>query len=312
MEQTVLKRDRADWYFLGVIVFHVVLVLVVSFTPFTRIIPWNMATNGILSGSTIWILALIYFVVTRQNPIKFCRFRRIRPATIFMTVLYTMLCGPLTTVANALSMLFVENTVLSISGSVLQMPFVVMFLIIGVTGPLIEEFGFRGVIYQGFRSRGNVWKAILLSALLFALMHMNINQAAYAFVIGIMLALLMEATDSIWPSFIMHMSINGFNVALMYLMNAMPESAMEMAASEAALATEDLLLVISVYLVLAVICTPFALCVLAWIAGHENRKDALAEVLPNRKSSHSKLLTIPLFVGIVICVGMMIIDLLQL
>lgn len=312
MEQTELKRDRVDWYFLGVIIFHVVLVLVVSFTPFTRIIPWNMATNGILSGSTIWIPALIYFVVARKNPIKFCRFRRVRPATIFMTVLYTMLCSPLTTVANAFSMLFVENTVMSISGSVLQMPFVVMFVIIAVSGPLVEEFGFRGVIYQGFRSRGNVWKAILLSAFLFAVMHMNINQAAYAFVIGIMLALLMEATDSIWPSFIMHMSINGFSVVMMYLMNAMPAEAVEMATSEAALAKEDLLLAISVYLVLAVIGTPLALCVLAWIAGHENRKDALAAVLPNRKSSHSKLLTIPLIVGVVICVGMMIIDLFQL
>ncbi len=312
MEQKEIRKDRVDWYFLGVIVFHVALVLLVSYTPFTQIIPWNMATNGILSGATIWIPALIYFAVTKQNPIKFCRFRKVRPATIFMTVLYTMLCGPLTAVANAISMFFVDNTVVSISGSVLQMPFVVMFFIMAVSGPLVEEFGFRGVLFQGFRSRGNVWKAILLSAFLFAVMHMNLNQAAYAFFIGVMLALLMEATDSIWPGFIMHMSINGSSVVLMYLMNAMPREALEMAEAEAALGTEELLLVVSVYLVLAVICTPLALCVLAWIAGHENRKEALAAVLPKRKSSHSRLMTIPLALGVLICVGMMIIDLLQL
>lgn len=310
MEQKEIRHDRVDRYFLGVIVSHMILVLLIQFTPFTQVIPWNMATNGILSGATIWIPALIYFAVTRQNPIKFCRFRRIRLGTVFMTLLFTMLCSPLTTLANAVSMLFVDNTVLSISGSVLKLPFVVMFFIIGVSAPFVEEFGMRGVVFQGLRSRGNVWKAILLSAFLFAVMHMNLNQAAYAFVIGIMMALLMEATDSIWPSFIMHMAINGFAVVSMYLLNGTAGGAMEMAA-EAALTTQDLLLVISVYLVLAVVCTPLALCVLVWIAGHENRKEALGAVLPGRKSSHFKLVTIPLLLGILICLGMMIIDILQ-
>ena len=304
----MIKKDNADWFFLAVIIFHIFLELVIYFTPFVEIVPWNMATNLILSESVIWIPALFYFVETKQNPIETCRFRKIRPATVFMTVLFTMLCGPLTTVANAISMLFVENTVLSISGNVLEMPFPVMFLLMAVYGPLVEEVGFRGIIHQGFRSRGNVWKAILLSSFLFAIMHMNVNQAAYAFVLGIMMALLMEATDSIWPSFIMHMCINGFSVVVMFLTNALPAETMEVAMSEAVYSTQELFLVISIYLVLAVICTPLALCVLTWIAGHENRKEALAAILPNRKSSHSKLLTIPIIVGTLICFVMMIIN----
>ena len=310
MEVKEIRQDRVDRYFLGVILFHIALVLVIRYTPFTQVIPWNMATNGLLSGATIWIPAVLYFVLTKQNPITFCRFRSIKAGTILMTVLFTVLCSPLTTLANAISMLFVENTVLEMSGSVLELPFVVMLFIIGVSAPFVEELGLRGVVFQGLRSRGNVWKAVLLSAFLFAVMHMNINQAAYAFVIGIMLALLMEATDSIWTGFIMHMSINSFNVALMYLMDAMPESTVDMAAEAAAVTTQDMLLIISVYLVLAVVCTPLALCVLAWIAGHESRKEALAGVLPNRKSSHARLITLPLVLAVLICLGMMIIDVL--
>lgn len=308
MEQKIVKKDKADRFFLAVIVFHVILELVIYFTPFVEIIPWNMATNLILSESVIWIPAMIYLVVTKKNPISFCRFRKIRPATIFMTVLFTMLSSPLTTLVNAISMLFVDNTVLAISSSVLDMPFVVMFLLIAIYGPFVEELGFRGIIHQGFRSRGNVWKSILLSAFLFGIMHMNINQAAYAFVIGIMLALLMEAADSIWPCFIMHMSINGFSVVTMFLMNAIPQEAMEAAMTEVAYSTQELFMVISVYLVLAVLFTPLALCVLAWIAGHENRKEALMAILPNRRSSHAKLLTIPVIIGSVICFVMMIIN----
>ncbi len=302
------KRDGADWFFLAVIVFHIFLELAVYFTPFVEIIPWNMATNLILSECVIWIPAVLYFVLGKKNPIKICRFRKIRPATVFMTILFTMFCSPLTTLANAFSMLFVENTVLNISGSVLDMPFGLMFLLMAIYGPFVEELGFRGIIHQGFRSRGNVWKAVLLSSFLFAIMHMNINQATYAFVIGIMMALLMEATDSIWPSFIMHMCINGFSVVAMFVMNALPAETMEVAMAEAAYSTQELLMVISVYLVLAVVCTPLALCVLAWIAGHESRRDALAAILPERKSSHSKLLTIPVIAGAVICFVMMIIN----
>ena len=308
MEEKIVKKDRADWFFLAVIVLHIVLELVVSFTPLLEVIPWNMATSLILSEAAIWIPAVGYFIIAKKNPVETCRFRKIRPATIFMTVLFTVLCSPLTTLATAISMLFVENTVLSISSSIMNMPFGVMFIIMAVYGPFVEELGFRGLIYQGLRNRGNVWKAILLSAFLFAIMHMNINQAAYAFFIGILIVLLMEATDSIWPSFIMHMCINGFSVVVMFFMDVLPEGTLETAA--AAYTTEELLLVISVYLVLAVVCTPLALCVLAWIAGHENRKEALAAILPNRKSSHTKLLTIPLIVGAVICFAMMIIYLL--
>ena len=308
MEQNLVKKDKADWFFLAVIVFHIFLELVIYFTPFVEIFPWNMATNLILSESVIWIPALIYFIVTKTNPVEICRFRKIRPATVVMTVLFTMLCGPLTTVANAVSMLFVENTVVAMSGSVLEMPFVVMFLLMAMYGPFVEEVGFRGIIHQGFRSRGNVWRAILLSSFLFAIMHMNVNQAAYAFVLGIMMALLMEATDSIWPSFIMHMCINGFSVVVMFLMNTLPQGTMEVAMSEVTYSAQDLFLVISVYLVLAVVCTPLALCVLAWIAGHENRKEALSAILPNRKSSHAKLLTMPMIIGAVVCFVMMIIN----
>lgn len=310
IKQDRIKKDKADWFFLAVIVFHIILTLVVYCTPFATVFPWNMATNLILSECVIWIPAVIYFAATKQNPVKAARFRKIKPATIFMTVLFTMLCSPLTTVANAISMLFVENTVMSISGNVLDMPFVVMFLLMAVYGPFVEELGFRGIIHQGLRSRGNVWKAVLLSAFLFAIMHMNFNQAAYAFVIGIMLALLMEATDSIWPGFIMHMCINGFSVVVMFVLNALPTQTMELAMAEATYTSQELLLIISVYLVLAVVCTPLALCVLAWIAGHEGRREALAAILPNRKSSHTRLLTIPLIIGVVICFAMMIINVL--
>ena len=107
----------------------------------------------------------------------------------------------------------------------------------------------------------------------------------------------------------MHMCINGFAVAVMFIMKSIPAGVMEVAVSEAAYSSQELLMVISVYLVLAVVCTPLALCVLAWIAGHEGRREVLGAILQGRRSSHSRLWTIPVIVGAVICFVMMIINL---
>ena len=131
-------------------------------------------------------------------------FRRIKISTAFMTVLYTFLLMPLTTLANAISMIFVDNTVANLSGDILNVPFVVMFTIMAVFGPFCEEVVFRGAFFRGFRKTGNIFGAIVISGILFALMHMNLNQAAYALLLGTMMALLAEAAGSTWAPFIVH------------------------------------------------------------------------------------------------------------
>ena len=68
-------------------------------------------------------------------------FRRIKISTALMTVLYTFLLMPLTTLANAISMIFVDNTVANLSGDILNVPFVVMFTIMAVFGPFSDGGG---------------------------------------------------------------------------------------------------------------------------------------------------------------------------
>ena len=55
-----------------------------------------------------------------------------------MVLLFTFLIMPMSTALNAISMLFVDNTVNAISGDVLQMPFPVMLFMIGIFGPFCE------------------------------------------------------------------------------------------------------------------------------------------------------------------------------
>ncbi len=58
--------------------------------------------------------------------------------------------------------------------------------------PILEELLYRGVVYGRIKEWLGVTPAILLSALLFGLMHFNLVQFVYAGVLGVLLACIME------------------------------------------------------------------------------------------------------------------------
>lgn len=279
-----MNSKKAGRLYFSIVLVHLAVVVLMMFIPLPFLS--NMAYNFLFSEMIIWVPAAIFLTMTRTNPVKLCRMRKVHLSTMFMTVLFAFLCSPLITFVNGVSMLFVDNTVLAISKDVVATPFWLMFLIIAVYGPFCEEFVFRGVLFQSYKKQGNPLLAFLISSLLFGLMHMNFNQASYAFVVGIMLALLMEATDSFWPVFLMHGLINGVNVAGMYLTSKLPGDVMEQAYEMASGGRKgDMLLAVSAYLLLAVIFTPLAGCVLSWIARREERTEHVRYIWHGRKNS---------------------------
>ena len=208
-------------------------------------------------------------------------------------------------VVNAISMLFVDNTVVSMSGEVLEMPFVMMFFMMAVLGPFSEEFVFRGVIFNSYRKDGNTLGAILLSALVFGFMHMNFNQAGYAFVIGIALAFIMIATRSLWAPVIMHITVNAQSVIMMYLTEYFLPGSYQ---SEAAAVTQsDLLVTIGIYSIIAAVTTNLAVCLLIYISDREGGKEDLRNLLKKPEDTKSRI-TPSLIIAFLICLGYMILE----
>ncbi len=275
----------------------------------------GMSITGNLILSQMMNVVPVMFVVLlsrRRQPEKIVSgllgFRRIKGSTALMMVLYTFLVMPLATLANAFSMIFVDNTVAGLAGDILNVPFFVMFPLMAVFGPFCEELVFRGVFYRGFRKSGNIFGAVILSSLLFALMHMNFNQAAYAFLLGIMMALAAEATGSTLSTFIMHFIYNAQSVCLMYLEEYFfPEKLLE-ELENYSYTTEDMVLVVSIYLFLAVVCTAIAFCALAWMAENEGKQNFLRTVWESRKVRREKLWSGFLIVGVALSALFMLFD----
>jgi len=74
--------------------------------------------------------------------------------------------------------------------------------------PIVEEFFFRGFVLSAFRGRARPWVAVLVTALLFALFHMDPSRLLTTGVIGLWLGYVVVATGSIWPAILAHLINN--------------------------------------------------------------------------------------------------------
>lgn len=78
-----------------------------------------------------------------------------------------------------------------------------------------EEIAHRGMTLSTAKPNG-ITRAILLSALMFALAHLNIAQTGYAFVVGLILGCVTLITRSIFPAMIIHATSNFCSIYLSY------------------------------------------------------------------------------------------------
>jgi len=82
------------------------------------------------------------------------------------------------------------------------------YLAIGLLAPLAEEIVFRGAILRSLLEKMSPWTAIALSALLFAVFHLNPAQMPHAFLVGLLLGWMYWRTGSILPGMAYHWANN--------------------------------------------------------------------------------------------------------
>ena len=80
--------------------------------------------------------------------------------------------------------------------------------------PIVEELIFRGLILKYFRLNYSLKSAIILSAVIFGMLHGGILQVPIAFVIGLLLAYILFLTDDILYPILIHITINSWNIAV--------------------------------------------------------------------------------------------------
>lgn len=99
------------------------------------------------------------------------------------------------------------------------------FISVAVFAPLFEEVLCRGIILRGLLHYYSPWKAILWSAAMFAVMHLNPWQAIPAFLIGGLMGWIYYKTRSLWATIFIHFLNNSFSFAITVLFPELPDDA---------------------------------------------------------------------------------------
>lgn len=97
---------------------------------------------------------------------------------------------------------------------------IILIISVAIIAPIYEEIIFRGIFLKGMAKKMNPTVALVISALFFALVHLNIPQGINAFLLGLVIGAIYLKTESIYLSIFAHFVNNvlAITVSSMYMM----------------------------------------------------------------------------------------------
>lgn len=185
-----------------------------------------------LSSASIQLLcllpcAMIFTISGRRRPAAVLRLRR--NINIIQVLFLCVIGFALIYLANGLNnllLLWLESMgYVPMSFSTYEpdnIPGLAVCLISTAVMPAIcEEFFFRGEIMRSYERLGP-GAAVVVSAILFGLMHGNIEQVFFAFICGLVLGTCVMTTGSIWAGVVVHFFNNAYSLIISYVTRNTP------------------------------------------------------------------------------------------
>lgn len=302
-----MNPKRVNWLFLAAILYESIFIVGYSLVNYYYNIQLDVINSLLVSQSFMLIPIIIFLFIWEP---KFWNFVPIKPLKILTSILIfliTLLCVPPIMAINAFSMIFVENAAYELSNELLGLPIWVSILVVGIIGPVLEEFAFRGVFFHGYKRSGRVVASALLSAFLFGLMHLNFNQMSYAFFVGIVCAFLVDVTGSLLAPIIFHCTINTGSVILSLLNGTNTNISQEQVQAEfekmAGMNYEKGLLITAVTMLgISIFSMAIASGVFFLIIQIEGKTQYFQQIKEKALiSKNAKLVSIPLVIAVVLC-----------
>lgn len=222
------------------------LVLYILFIN-TAFVVW-LQLNGIhlnLVSQIIFRQLLSFFVpfcaykLSQKNMLEnIVNLRAMTGKQTLLVTAVTMTALPIGMFVSGVTSLFFDNAAAQlVMPAIGHYELIWLLIAMAVTPAVMEELVFRGALHHALAGLP-VSVIALVSGLLFGIVHFNLQQFSYAFLLGILFSLLVQYTGSIWAGIYAHLLVNGINVALIYLQasamargEALPESVAQLASN---------------------------------------------------------------------------------
>ena len=177
-----------------------------------------------ITHMTLFILpAIIYFIISKKNIKDTLKLNKLHLKDALLLILLAFLCQPMVTFFSLITQLIFPNNVATVIESIIDTPYILFLLLFAVMPAITEEITIRGIILSGYEDE-NMYSSAIITGLFFGIMHLDGQQFLYAMVLGIILALVVRITKSIFSSMLIHFVINGTSVTLSKLMSLIPAS----------------------------------------------------------------------------------------
>jgi membrane protease YdiL (CAAX protease family) len=183
----------------------------------------NELYAGTLTGLTIAITLLfgVYFIALRPKKLSWREvgLKSFAAKDWKLIIIYSIMLlvgAVIIVVLTSFIGISVENSKTeAMQESVTFFTVFIAFISAAVISPIYEEIFYRGFLYRWFRTRVGFTGAILISSLIFTIVHIpTYNVMPVNFFSGIIFALAYERTNSIWAPICIHGITNGIMVLL--------------------------------------------------------------------------------------------------
>ncbi|MEW9082810.1 lysostaphin resistance A-like protein [Caldanaerobacter subterraneus] len=179
---------------------------------------------GILITEIVFVLipVIVYLLIKRYDVKYVLRLNPLKSEFVLLLVLIAIASWG---VSGFLAIL--TNYFLSKLGKVpvMQIPpaqdlneLIIQLIIFGLVAACCEEIFMRGLVMRSFEMRGSI-KSVVITAILFAMLHLNVQNFLSILFLGTILGYVVYRTDSIFAGMIVHFTNNAISTILSYFIS---------------------------------------------------------------------------------------------
>ncbi|MGN0401947.1 MAG: lysostaphin resistance A-like protein [Acetatifactor sp.] len=223
----------------------------------------SIEVNLLISVVSMYAIGfpLMFFILKKSVPAQKLERHRMSPGQFILALI---ICFGLTYASNIIG-LILTSIIGKVSGHNIQNQASVvltglnpwlLILYVVIFGPIMEELVFRKLIVDRTVRYGQ-GVAVVVSGLMFGLFHGNLNQFAYAVVIGMFLAFLYVKTGNLKITISIHILINfvgGFLIQKLFDMVNMEEYEQSLMAGDYAMMMDDIVGNLAGWVLLGLFC----------------------------------------------------------
>lgn len=210
IENENIEFDIGFWKSIGVILLWLIVDFIITLLsyPLTLQSKVESLTFSIISVEKLFFLPIEVFILNkvfgrRTNELN--TFKKVNKKTIFhITLVLTIFRLLYDAFILPIILRIPESDTLIQAEQNLNSSFIYLILSVCIIAPIIEEVIFRGIILNGMLKRYNPSTAIIISSLLFALIHGNLHQGINAFLLALIIGCIYYKTHSLYLTIYCH------------------------------------------------------------------------------------------------------------